>query len=121
MDPSLNSSTTVLQTRGISKCYGVTMALENLNFELVSGETHALFGENGAGKSTLVKILSGATKPDGGDIFIKGQKTILESPAQARGAGIATVFQDFSLIPTISVLDNLFLGRELVSFGLLDR
>ncbi len=111
----------LLEARSLSKSFGITRALDAVDFDLSGAETHVLFGENGAGKSTLVKILSGAYAPDAGSISVAGRPAEIGSPAAARALGIATVFQDFSLIPTISALDNLFLGKEQRTWGLLDR
>lgn len=111
----------LLEVRGVSKSFGVTRALTAVDFDLAAGETQVLFGENGAGKSTLVKILSGAYPADAGRITIGGRPVEMRSPHQARQNGIATVFQEFSLVPSLSVLDNLFLGREMTARGRLDR
>ncbi|MGH7076325.1 MAG: sugar ABC transporter ATP-binding protein [Stellaceae bacterium] len=111
----------LLTAHSLTKSFGATVALRAVDFELLAGETHVLFGENGAGKSTLVKILSGVVSADIGEIRIHGQRVTIGSPATARALGIATVFQDFSLVRTVSVLDNLFLGKEMTHAGLLDR
>jgi ribose transport system ATP-binding protein len=111
----------LLSTSALSKSFGATAALQDVDFELLGGETHVLFGENGAGKSTLVKILAGVITPDAGEIRLRGQPIAITSPASARAHGIATVFQDFSVVSTISVLDNLFLGKEISCAGWLDR
>jgi ribose transport system ATP-binding protein len=111
----------LLETRSISKSFGITRALDNVDFTVTGGETHILFGENGAGKSTLVKILSGAYRADSGSIVMEGTPVEIHSPTDARQHGIATVFQDFSLVPTICALDNLFLGKERTSWGFLNR
>jgi len=111
----------LLATSALSKSFGATAALRDIDFELLRGETHVLFGENGAGKSTLVKILAGVIPPDAGEIRLIGRPVTITSPASARAHGIVTVFQDFSVVPTISVLDNLFLGKEMTRAGWLDR
>lgn len=100
---------TVLVLEGVRKSYGNTQALTAVDLQLKAGFVHGLVGENGAGKSTLVKILSGATTPDGGTIVMLGADVQLSSPARAREAGISTVFQELTLIPDITVAENLLL------------
>jgi len=100
---------------GISKSFGGVRALDNVDFEVFSGEVHALLGGNGAGKSTILKVLNGIHKPDSGTIQV-GEKYLTESqPKEARAAGIAMNFQEMSLIPTLTVAQNIFLTREAVS------
>ncbi|TPN15686.1 sugar ABC transporter ATP-binding protein [Mesorhizobium sp. B2-1-3] len=101
----------VLDFRSVSKRYGATIALEDISFEMRSGEVCGLLGENGAGKSTLVKILSGVVTPDTGSIELRGAPFKPQGIVDARLAGIATAFQELSLIPTLSVAANLFLPR----------
>jgi len=92
------------------------------NLTALGGETHALIGENGAGKSTLVKVLSGAVRPDSGEISLGGQRLATFSPLGAREAGIATAFQELSLIPDLTVASNLLYGIEpKVRAGRIDR
>ncbi|KRD72095.1 sugar ABC transporter ATP-binding protein [Ensifer sp. Root278] len=110
-----------LQVNDVCKSFGATQALRGVNLSLSPSETLVLFGENGAGKSTLVKILSGAYRADSGTIAVNGERVQIQSPNDARKKGIATVFQEFSLAPSLSVLDNLFLGRERAQHGLLRR
>ena len=81
-------------------------------FSLRKGEVHAILGENGAGKSTLLKILSGALQPDSGRIMLDGHEVQLKDPRAASEAGVATIYQELSLVPWLSVAHNLFLGRE---------
>jgi ribose transport system ATP-binding protein len=114
-------ATPLLELVALSKQYPGVLALDQVNFELRSGEVHVLFGENGAGKSTLINIIAGAQTPTSGEIRIRGAKTQLHSVHQARGLGISAVFQEFSLVPTLSVEENLFLGGEPKRFGLLDK
>ena len=111
----------LLAANALSKSFGATVALQSVDFELLGGETHILFGENGAGKSTLVKILSGVIRADTGEIRVRGERVSIASPSSARALGIAAVFQEFSLVGTISVLDNLFLGKEITRAGFIDR
>jgi ABC-type sugar transport system ATPase subunit len=98
--------------RAIHKRFPGVQALSGASFDLRPGEIHALVGENGAGKSTLIKILSGVLSADSGSIELLGQPVTFGSPAEARRAGISTIFQEFTLIPSLSVTANLFLGRE---------
>ena len=82
------------------------------SLEIWPGETHGLLGENGAGKSTLLKILSGAYRPDAGSIMLGGKPLELPTPLDAQKHGIVTIYQEFNLIPTMTVAENMFLGRE---------
>jgi ABC-type sugar transport system ATPase subunit len=100
-----------LLAEGISKSYPGVRALQGLDFGLAPGEVRALLGRNGAGKSTLVKILSGALRPDAGRVRLDGEHVTLPNPAAAREHGIATVHQELSIVPGLSVAENLFLGR----------
>jgi D-xylose transport system ATP-binding protein len=104
----------ILQVRGISKSYGGVRAVENVDLDLVPGEICALVGGNGAGKSTVVGMLSGAIRPDQGAIWIDGQSCSFQDPLDARAAGVETVFQGLSLIDTLDVAGNVFLGREVL-------
>jgi ribose transport system ATP-binding protein len=106
---------------GIVKHFGGVTALAGVSLELLSGEVHVLLGENGAGKSTLVGVLIGALETDAGEVAIQGQRDVRHSPAQARQAGINAVLQDFSLAPSLTVYENLFLGREMTQAGLLRK
>jgi fructose transport system ATP-binding protein len=102
----------VLQARNISKRFGSVTALEEVDFELYPNEIVALVGDNGAGKSTLIKILSGAYRPDDGEILMDGRHVEFHSPMDARRQGIETVYQDLALAPALDIASNLFLGRE---------
>lgn len=102
-----------LAVRDVVKRYGATVALNGVSFEIAAGSAHALIGENGAGKSTLVKIVSGITRPDAGAIEVFGQSMRrIGTPAKAAALGIGTAFQELSLVPTLTVADNLLLGIE---------
>ncbi|MDX9827349.1 MAG: sugar ABC transporter ATP-binding protein [Spirochaetia bacterium] len=101
-----------LSVLGISKGFPGVQALDSVSFSLQRGEVHAILGENGAGKSTLLKILSGALQPDSGRILLDGEDIYLKTPKAASQIGIATIYQELSLIPWLSVAHNLFLGRE---------
>jgi ribose transport system ATP-binding protein len=107
------SSPPLLQMRGISKGFPGVAALSEVDFSAQTGEIHALIGQNGAGKSTLMKILAGVYQPDAGEIRINGQTTRIASPRAALESGVGIVYQDLSLVPKLSVADNIFLGREI--------
>ncbi|MEZ2329787.1 sugar ABC transporter ATP-binding protein [Mesorhizobium sp. RCC_202] len=102
----------LLRVEGVRKRFGGVIALRGVDLSVLPGEVHALLGENGAGKSTLIKILSGVQGHDGGLIEIDGKPASFSSPAQSREAGVAVVYQDLSLVESLSVADNLLLGRE---------
>ena len=113
--------TPLLSAKSITKkFYGITV-LDNVDFDIYPGEVHALFGENGAGKSTFIKILCGGYSPNGGEIHIEGTRVEIKNPSQTRSLGIIAVQQDFRLVPQLSVVDNLYLGRELKKHHLLDK
>jgi rhamnose transport system ATP-binding protein len=101
----------VVSLHGVSKRYGPIQALEDVALELRAGEVHCLAGENGAGKSTLIKILTGAVQRDEGAYEIEGREMGDPSPAQARDAGVGVVYQELSLLPDLSVGENLLMGR----------
>lgn len=102
----------LLQTRELTKSYPGVLALNSMNFELNAGEVHVLFGENGAGKSTLISLLAGANTPTSGEIYLRDQRVEFGNVHDARRHGISAVFQEFSLIPTLTVAQNLSLGDE---------
>ena len=102
----------LLSVRALAKNYQSVRALDAVDFDLRAGEVHVLFGENGAGKSTLISILSGANRPTSGHIEMNGEQIALASVHDARRRGISAVFQEFSLIPQMTVEENLFLGAE---------
>ena len=106
------SSTPALQLRGVSKSFGAVQALQDVEFEVYSGEVVGLVGDNGAGKSTLIKIIAGAYVADKGDIFVSGNKVNIRTPQDATRVGIETVYQDLALCDNLDVVANLFLGRE---------
>lgn len=111
----------LLDLARISRQFPGVRALDEVDFDLRSGEVHVLFGENGAGKSTLIAIVAGALQPHGGQIRFRGESIHLSSVHHARSLGISAVFQEFSLVPQLTVEQNLFLGAEETSFGLLDK
>ena len=102
----------VLELKGIKKSFGGIHALKGVDFQLRKGEVHALLGENGAGKSTLIKIITGVHQADEGQIIVNGNQTKISSPIVARNLGIAAIYQELSLIETLSVAENIFLGLE---------
>src|SRR5215813_1824243 len=97
----------VVEMRGVTKSFGSLVANDHIDLSLDSGEIHALLGENGAGKSTLMKILYGFYTPDDGSISMDGKPVSFGSPRDAMATGIGMVFQQFSLVPPLSVLENL--------------
>jgi len=103
----------ILSGRGLFKRYGRVTALDNADFDLYPGEILAVIGDNGAGKSSLIKAVSGAIRPDSGEIKLEGQVVNFRSPLEARDAGIETVYQNLALSPALSITDNMFLGREI--------
>jgi ABC-type sugar transport system ATPase subunit len=107
----------VLEVRGIGKRFGAVRALHDVSFALYAGEVVGLIGDNGAGKSTLVNIIAGSLQPDSGEIVVDGETRRFENAAQARTAGIETVFQYLSLVPTLDMAENVFLNREIFAFG----
>ena len=102
----------LLCLRGIDKRFPGVLALDDVNFTLREGEIHALLGENGAGKSTLIKVLNGVHAPDGGKITLAGRDIAPRSPHEAEMAGVSTVFQEVNLVPSLSVAENISLGRQ---------
>jgi ABC-type sugar transport system ATPase subunit len=102
----------LLSMRGIDKSFPGVQALRQVDLDLARGEVLALLGENGAGKSTLIKVLGGAHRPDAGSIEIEGAPAHIASPADAKRAGIAVIYQEFNLVPTLSARANIFLGQE---------
>ena len=115
------NGTPVLALRGISKRFGAVQALTEVELEVYPGEVVALVGDNGAGKSTLVKAIAGVITPDAGVIEWEGRPVTIHRPHDAQALGIATVYQDLALADNLDVVANLFLGRELRTFGLLDE
>jgi fructose transport system ATP-binding protein len=103
----------ILSARGLVKRYGRVTALDYADFDLYKGEILAVIGDNGAGKSSLIKALSGAVRPDEGEIRLDGKVVHFSSPMEAREAGIETVYQNLALSPALSIADNMFLGREI--------
>ena len=113
--------TSILQSKAVCKQFPGVQALDQVDFELRGGEVHVLFGENGAGKSTLIQILAGVHRPTTGTLFFRNNPIDLQGVHQARTLGISAVFQEFSLVPTLTIEENLFLGAEVTRYGLLDK
>ena len=101
----------IVKLNNISKSFGGVRALKDVSFEINSGEVHALLGENGAGKSTLMKILSGAQAKDGGKIFVDGNEVHFKNTSDSKKLGIGIIYQEFSLVPDLSVAENIFLDK----------
>jgi ribose transport system ATP-binding protein len=106
---------------GISKRYGGVRALEKADLTVTAGSIHAILGENGAGKSTLIKIMAGVVAPDEGTMTLDGRAVSFASPAAANQAGIVCIFQELSLIPELSVADNIVISDPPKRFGMIDR
>ena len=106
---------------GVSKRYGGVHALEKADLEVRAGRIHAILGENGAGKSTLIKVMSGVVQPDEGRMTLDGREVSFASPAEANRADIVCIFQELSLIPDLSVADNIVISDPPLRFGLIDR
>jgi ribose transport system ATP-binding protein len=113
----LSNQQPILEVRKISKSFPGVRALNNVDLRIWPGEVHALMGENGAGKSTLMKILSGAYRPDSGQILIDGKAVHFRTPHDARTAGIGIIYQELTVTPNLTVSGNVFLGSELKRFG----
>src|SRR5215213_2479028 len=109
-----------LKLEGISKHFPGVKALDNVSLEVAPGEIHGLLGENGAGKSTLIKIMSGAYQPDSGTMELEGQRLYLANPHQAQALGIVTIYQEFNLVPSLTIAENVFIGREPGHAGFID-
>jgi len=118
------TETPILKLTNISKTFPGVKALDSVSFEVMPGEVHALLGENGAGKSTLIKIVSGVYRPNTGEIAIDGEPVQFSTTRDAQEKGIATIYQEFSLYPELSVAENIFIGhapqRELGPFKMID-
>ena len=110
----------LLRLEGITKNFGAIQALRGISFDVARGEVVALLGDNGAGKSTLVKIIAGGFEQSSGKVIFEGEEKRFASPAEAKAAGIETVYQDLSLCTNVDVVANFFMGREIVKrrFGI---
>lgn len=115
------TETPLLTMTGISKSFPGVQALRDVDLELQAGEVLALLGENGAGKSTLMKVLGGAHLPDAGQVTLQGTPCSITSPIAARREGIAVIYQEFNLVPSLTASENIFLGQEHSRCGFVDR
>jgi simple sugar transport system ATP-binding protein len=106
------NDTPLIEARGVTKYFGHVIALEDISMQVTAGEVMCLLGDNGAGKSTLIKTFSGVHQPTEGTMLVDGEEVIFSSPRDAIDRGIATVFQDLSMIPLVGISRNFFLGRE---------
>jgi ribose transport system ATP-binding protein len=107
-----NNAPPLWELQNISKAFYGVQALKDVSMTLVEGEVHALLGENGSGKSTLIKCIAGVHQPDAGKMYWKGNQVSFNHPLEARAHGVATIFQEFSLVPPLTVAENVFLGRQ---------
>lgn len=112
-----NSGTPLVELKDISIAFGGIKAVDRVSVDLHPGEVVGLLGHNGAGKSTLIKCLSGAYKADSGDVFINGEKVVINNPRDARAHNIETIYQTLALADNLDAASNLFLGREIVGSG----
>ncbi len=117
----LGGAEPLLSIRGMTKRFPGVVALDGVDLDVEAGDLHVLFGENGAGKSTLINIVAGTFPPDGGTFRFNGAEMAHLTPHKARLLGISPVFQEFSLVPSLTVEENLFLGREVSRGGVLNR
>ncbi|WP_236683763.1 sugar ABC transporter ATP-binding protein [Demequina flava] len=111
----------LLEVRGLIKTFGSTRALQGVTLDVRPGEVHCVLGQNGAGKSTLIKTLSGAHQPDEGDIRWNGKKVTIDNPVAALELGIATMYQELDVVDGLSIAENIFLGHEKATGGILNR
>ncbi len=109
-----NGDSILLEMRGITKRFPGVLALDRINLQVRPGEVHGIVGENGAGKSTLIKILSGVYQADEGEVIFKGQRVVHNNPRQAQIAGITTIYQELNQIPHLTVMENIYLGSEIM-------
>ncbi len=111
----------ILEIKNITKRFPGVLALNDVSFNIKRGEVHVLIGENGAGKSTLMKILSGVYQPNNGLIYMNDEEVKFNNPKEAQDAGISIIYQEFSLIPYLNAVENIFLGREIIKNGILAK
>ncbi len=116
-----NGSGSLLSLKEVSKTFGPVRALRKVNLEVPAGKVTALIGDNGAGKSSLIKTVSGLWPPDGGQILWEGKPVSLHGPKDAEALGITTIYQDLALCDNLDIVQNMFLGHEPLSRGVLDE
>ena len=119
--PETSIATPLFQMAGIDKRYGGVRALEGVDLAVRAGRIHAVLGENGAGKSSLIKCMSGVVQPDAGTMALDGRPVRFASPAAANAAGVVCIFQELSLVPDLSVADNILISNPPRRFGMIDR
>jgi ABC-type sugar transport system ATPase subunit len=117
----ISESTLAIRVRNVSKSFPGVQALRKVSFVLETGEVHGLVGANGAGKSTFIRMLSGASTPDTGDIEVQGRPISFEDPRAQRNNGIAAIYQELTIIPEMSALSNVFLGELPHRWFIVDR
>jgi len=111
---------TILKVEGLTKRFGGVLALDNVQFDLMYGEVHALVGENGAGKSTLSKVIGGVHKRDTGTIIFEGNEVDFNRPSEAQDAGISIIYQELSMMPSLNIIENIFIGKMQTHLGIID-
>lgn len=119
MNTTTEQARPLLEVKGLTKTFPSTVALSEVDFTLYAGDVHVLVGENGAGKSTLIKLITGVHRKDSGTILLEGKEIDPHSPRHAQALGISTVYQEVNLIPTLSVAENIFLGRQPMRWGMI--
>jgi ribose transport system ATP-binding protein len=117
----METNKVLLQAKDICKQFSGIRVLKNVDLEVRRGEVHALMGENGAGKSTFIKIITGVYTKDEGQLYIDGEPVDINTRQDARHYGISVIYQELSLIPALTVTENIFLGQENCRFGYLNR
>jgi ribose transport system ATP-binding protein len=116
----MDDTKALLRMENVSKSFPGVQALDEVSLMVHAGEIVGLIGENGAGKSTLMKILSGVYQGDSGQIFLQGQPAKIHDPHQAQELGISIIYQEFNLMPNLTVMENIYVGREVGAFGFIN-